>query len=231
MLKRAGLFGGTFNPVHIGHLRAAQEIKDEFSLDRIFFILSAIPPHKPSSTIASTADRLEMLKRAVSTNPDFIVSDMEARRSGPSYTIDTVNQFQILHPSFSELFLIVGIDAFLEIDTWKAYAELFNRIPVIVMSRPPAHGNEGVQPDGHTAGHQIDSVAAVLKQYIDHAYRYIKGNSRFEAPLRTPVKFSAVTPIGITSTMVRELTAKSASIRYLVPENVAKYIKEKRLYL
>ncbi|NOY68309.1 MAG: nicotinate (nicotinamide) nucleotide adenylyltransferase [Deltaproteobacteria bacterium] len=230
MLKRAGLFGGTFNPVHLGHLRVAQEIKDGFSLDRMFFVLSAIPPHKPSSIIAGTIDRLEMLNRAVSTNPDFIASDMEANRPGPSYTIDTVNQFQKLHPSFSKVFLIVGIDAFLEIDTWKDYRDLFDRISVIVMSRPPMHENEAIHPAGHT-GHQIDSVGEVLKQHIDPAYRYIKGKNRFEARLRMPVRFKAVTPIGITSTMVRKLTGKSASIRYLVPEGVAEYIEEKRLYL
>lgn len=226
-MKRTGIFGGTFNPVHLGHLRVAQEIKDGFSLDCIFFILSATPPHKPASTITSAVDRLEMLKRAVAGNPDFIVSDMEANRPGPSYTIDTVDQFQRLHPSVSELFLIVGIDAFLEIDTWKAYTDLFDRIPVIVMSRPPVQGNEPENPPEHP----IDSINNLLKRHIDPAYRYIKEKNLFEAPARAPVRFKAVTPIGITSTMVRGLTGESASIRYLVPDGVADYIKEKRLYL
>jgi len=223
-LKRAGIFGGTFNPVHLGHLRAAQEIKDGFSLDCIFFILSATPPHKPSSGIVSTADRLEMLKRAVAGNPDFVVSDMEANRPGPSYTIDTVNQFRQLHPSVSELFLIVGIDAFLEIDTWKAHTDLFDRIPVIVMSRPPVSG-------AHPPESPINSIDNILKRHVDPMYHYVDEKKQFEAPARTPVRFKAVTPIGITSTMVRKLTRKSASIRSLVPDGVAAYIKEKRLYL
>lgn len=216
--------------MHLGHLRAAQEIRDGFALECIYFILSATPPHKPSSKIVSTADRLEMLKLALSGNPDFIVSDIEALRPGPSYTIDTVDQFKKSYPSVSELFLIIGIDAFLEIETWKSYKDLFNRIPMIVMSRPPVSGNDPYDPWAHSTGFMAEQIERKLKQHIDPAYRKVYGKNMFAAPNRVPVLFKAVTPIGITSTMIRELRRKSASIRYLVPGRVAEYIEEKGLY-
>ena len=139
---RIGLFGGTFNPIHYGHLRAALEVKEGFPLDECCFIPVAIPPHKTSGSMANSADRLEMLRLAISGREGFTVSDVELKRPGTSYSIDTVNQLKSNLGPDTELFLMLGLDAFLEIDTWKSYKALLHAIPFIVMARPnPGYDN------------------------------------------------------------------------------------------
>ena len=121
---RFGLFGGTYNPVHIGHLRAALEVKEGFSLDEVFLIPAALPPHKMPGEVADADDRLHMLSLALEDAPGLTISDVELKRSGPSYTIDTVQHFKRNAPDQFQIYLIMGMDAFLEIDTWKSYDEL-----------------------------------------------------------------------------------------------------------
>jgi nicotinate-nucleotide adenylyltransferase len=133
-----GLFGGTFNPVHLGHLRAAVEVREGFELDEIFLIPAALPPHKVSGEVAASADRLHMLNLALGADAGLKVSNVELNRSGPSYTIDTVHYFKQTLPAETRLHLIMGLDAFLEIDTWKSYRELLAQIPLIVINRPNA---------------------------------------------------------------------------------------------
>ena len=117
--KGVGLFGGTFNPVHLGHLRTAQEVLEEFGLDHIRFIPAANPPHKDCHDLVDGSQRLAMLKRAISGNSGFVASDAELKRAGRSYTIDTVRQMvRELGPD-AGCYLILGLDAFMEIDTWK----------------------------------------------------------------------------------------------------------------
>ncbi|HMA67886.1 MAG TPA: nicotinate (nicotinamide) nucleotide adenylyltransferase, partial [Desulfosalsimonadaceae bacterium] len=135
-MLRAGLFGGTFNPVHMGHLRVAEEVRSAFELDPVYFIPAKIPPHKSSSGLADAGKRYEMLTRAVASNPGFRVSDLEIRRSGRSYTIDTVEAFQREAGGEAALYLLMGLDAFLEINTWKDYGALLEKIACIVMTRP-----------------------------------------------------------------------------------------------
>ncbi len=137
---RIGLFGGTFDPVHFGHLRAALEVKEGFGLARVFLIPAAAPPHKAREGVAPAGDRLRMVELAVDGEPGLMPSDVEIRREGPSYTIDTVTHFQREFAGVAEVFLIVGLDAFLEIDTWKSFRELLALVPVIVISRPDAAG-------------------------------------------------------------------------------------------
>jgi len=140
-LKRIGLFGGTFNPIHLGHIQVIQEVKKGFGLDKIllnYLSVNSTPP-KNRNGLVDAGDRIEMIRLSFSTHPDFSVSDVELKRSGPSYTIDTVRHFKSILPEDTELVLILGLDAFLEIDTWKSYKDLFLLIPFIVMSR----GTEG----------------------------------------------------------------------------------------
>ena len=122
---RLGLFGGTFNPIHIGHLRAAVEVRESFRLDKVLLIPSAHPPHKNADDLASPEDRFEMVGLAIDGIPFLEASDVEIIRSGPSYTIETLQYFQRQYGSTSVIHFILGIDAFSEITTWKLYKRLF----------------------------------------------------------------------------------------------------------
>jgi nicotinate-nucleotide adenylyltransferase len=117
---KIGLFGGTFDPIHFGHLRSALEVREACGLERVVLIPAAVPPHKGWGAMAAAADRLQMIELAVAGAPGLAVSDVELRRAGPSYTIDTIRDFQGEIPG-GEIALIVGLDAFLEIDTWKSF--------------------------------------------------------------------------------------------------------------
>lgn len=219
---RIGLFGGTFNPVHIGHLRAALEIHEGFALDSCYLIPSAIPPHKSREGVAAAGHRLEMVRLAASHTPGFNVSDIEIKRSGPSYTIDTVHYFKSVLPDAGPLFFIVGLDAFLEIDTWKSYMDLFREISFIVMTRP------GSGVEGQQAGRSL--LQSVLKDKVSDAYRYDEIRSAFIHPDLCPVTGFEVSSLDISSTRIRELVGTGKSIQFLVPETVEAYIKAKGLY-
>jgi nicotinate-nucleotide adenylyltransferase len=136
---KIGLFGGTFDPIHLGHLRAAKEVSERCGLSLTYLIPASRPPHKPHRVIAPANDRLEMMRLAVGSMAEFEISDIELNREGPSYTIDTLRHFKRM-PGASErtYYLIMGLDAFLEIDTWKVYLEIFKLVPVIIMARPSA---------------------------------------------------------------------------------------------
>ena len=222
-MKRIGLFGGTFNPIHLGHIQVIQEVKKGFGLDKIFIIPSALPPHKEADGLVDAGDRIEMIRLSFSNRPDFEVSDVELNRSGPSYTIDTVRHFKSTLPQGSELFLILGLDAFLEIDTWKSYKDLFLLIPFIVMSR----SIDG--EDGRVFWRK--TVEDYLKSKISQGYTLSASQSSYIHKEKQPVHIFDVTPIDISSTKIRTLIKKRSSIKSLVPEIVDAFIKNKGLYL
>lgn len=217
---RIGLFGGTFNPIHIGHIKVSKEIKEAFKLDRIYMIPSAIPPHKKSTGIADARDRLEMTSLAVSMLEGYNVSDIELQRLGPSYTVDTVNHFKKILPADASLYWILGIDAFLEIDTWMSYKELFQMLSFIVMSRPET--SKTITPDH-------------LESYIHHnvseSYAFQRQENRFVDNQYRPICLFNVTPYAISSTDIRKKIRKRKPISDMVPEKVEKYIRGKGLYL
>jgi len=116
-VARTAVFGGSFNPVHYGHLLLADEVAEALSLDRVLFVPAAAPPHKPAAQLAPAPDRYAMVELAVAGHPKFVVSDIELRRSGPSYTVDTLEALGLPRP---ELFLIMGSETFLDLLTWRA---------------------------------------------------------------------------------------------------------------
>ena len=220
---RIGLLGGTFNPIHLGHLRAAVEVKEGFSLDEIFLIPCAIPPHRKSGHVAGAMNRFEMTSLATSNTPGFSASNVELKRSGPSYTIDTILHFKSVLPKDTELYFILGLDAFLEIDTWKSYMDLFPLIPFIILTRPYAgHKDPGVRQQ---------KIEDYIKSKISAGYKYDSAKSGFIHPEMEPVFLFNVTSLEISSSAVRSFIKKKRSIQFLVPDEVIGFIKTKGLYL
>ena len=220
---RIGLFGGTFNPVHLGHLRAAVEVRQGFELDEIHLIPSALPPHKTPGDVAASADRLNMLNLAIGADSGLKVSNVELNRSGPSYTIDTVEHFKQTLPAETRLFLIMGLDAFLEIDTWKSYRELLTQIPLIVINRP----NAGDRISGIPWKVMDDYLSAKLSA----GYSYSASRSAYLAGGQQPIYVFEVTALDISSTRIGRAISKDQSIHYLVPPKVGDYIRTKGIYL
>jgi nicotinate-nucleotide adenylyltransferase len=218
MEEKIGLFGGTFNPIHIGHLRVAQEVLENFELDKIIFIPSALPPHKQTHLMTDIEDRLEMIRLSIQNCPESEVSDVELRRSGRSYTIDTVRHFKSVLPD-ANLYFIIGMDAFLEIDAWKSYQDLFSLISFIVMARPGT-------------GDKIDRVMLenYLQTRISEEYRFSTSDMAYVHPEKQPVFGINVRPLDISSSAVRELIRQNKSVRFLVPQAVEKFIKNKGLF-
>jgi nicotinate-nucleotide adenylyltransferase len=222
-LRHIGLFGGTFNPIHLGHVRVIREVKSGFSLDEILIIPSALPPHKKPDSVVNAEDRLEMIRLAFLNDPDFVVSDVELKRTGPSYTIDTVQHFRSMLPESTNLYFIMGLDAFLEIDTWKSYKDLFLLIPFIVMSRTvrPENGKQS----------EWKSLGNYLRSRISEGYTFSASSSAYVHHKNQPVFVFEVSPVDISSTTIRENIKKGVSIKGLVPELIEDFIITKGLYL
>lgn len=218
---RTGLFGGTFNPVHAGHVRVADEVKRAFDLDRMVIIPSAVPPHKKAVDIAA-ADRFEMARKAFADKSGYIVSDIEVHRDGPSYTVDTARHFIAKPADYGDVYLVLGVDAFLEIDTWRSYKDLFELLPMVVMSRP---GCTGAAAEGMTG-----AIRDFLKRSISNRYYLSESGRYFAHENLKPVYQADVPPIDISATMVRTSIRSGLSISGYVPQQVEAYIKGKRLY-
>ncbi|MCU0598393.1 MAG: nicotinate-nucleotide adenylyltransferase [Desulfobacterales bacterium] len=216
-----GLFGGTFNPIHLGHLRTAQEVKEGFGLERVYFIPSAIPPHKGIADLAKAQNRYQMLAEAIYDNPGFVASDVELKREGRSYTIDTVSHFISIFEKDTPCYLIVGSDAFLEINTWKSYRDLFDMIPLIVMKRPAQTSRDE---------DFLNTLARYISESVTRGYELAEDKSCFLHAGKQAIYLFDVTPIDISSTKIRNLIRQGASVKYLVPDSVDKYIQTKGLY-
>ena len=135
MPKKIGIFGGTFDPPHLGHLIVAQEVRDKLKLDRIFFIPASLPPHKKKVRISEAFHRLRMVQLATQDNPNFKVLDLELKREGHSYTVDTLKALRKRYPQ-AQFFLILGLDNLNHIHTWKKPEEIFKLSKVVFITRP-----------------------------------------------------------------------------------------------
>jgi nicotinate-nucleotide adenylyltransferase len=220
--KRIGLFGGTFNPVHRGHLQVAGEVRNAFSLKTVYFIPSALPPHKPVFGLADARERMEMLEQSVSGLPGFTTSDIELNRSGPSYTVDTVRYFRDLFSADTAMFFILGMDAFLEIDTWKSYKSLFQMIAFVVMSRP--------ESGPHGGGDPVEYLEHFVRSKISDGYRISTQRDRLDHREKQPIFVYAVQPVDISSTRIRENIRGGRPVGGLVPVSVENHIRKQGLY-
>ncbi len=198
--KRIGIMGGTFDPIHYGHLMLAEQIRNSFYLDEIVFIPVGIPSHKSDDTGATKADRLKMTKLAIKSNPYFTVSDIEIRRDKPTYTIDTLTELKNSIYAHDALFFITGADAILYLDKWKNYKELIHMVTFIGASRP------GVDFD------VLDDKLKALRR--DGAQ----------------VEICHIPALAISSTDIRARIRNERSIKYLLPESVEHHIEKKGLY-
>ena len=221
-MKGIGLFGGTFNPLHNGHLAVAEDVRAQFQMEKVYFIPSALPPHKKSDNLADARDRYQMIETAISAYEKFDVSDVEIQRKGLSYSIDTVRYFK---KNFfaSTCYLIVGMDAFLEVDTWKSYETFFDLIPIIVMTRPAESAEPALNPS--------EELESYIQAHVDQCYEFSPPASCFVHPEKQPVFLCHVTPMDISSTRIRNLIKQGKSFTTLVPAAVEKYIYKKGLYL
>ena len=222
-MKGIGLFGGTFNPLHNGHLKVAEDVKAAFNLEKIYFIPSAVPPHKGTEHLADASDRFQMIKAAISTGKSFVASDVEIKRPGPSYTIDTIRYFKNKVFLSTPIYLLVGVDAFLEIDTWKSFREFFDLIPIIVMTRPA----KNTRPFSAL----VDKLEDYIHVHVDSEYDFSQEKSCFVHLKKQPVYLCRVTPVDISSTRISNFVRQGVSIKHKVPDIVEKYIHKKGLYL
>jgi len=198
--RRLGIMGGTFDPIHYGHMVAAETARIELGLDHVLFIPTGIPPHKRNRPITEAHLRFEMVEMSIRSNKSFQVSGMEIQREGPTYTIDTL---RILHDLFpdQELYFITGTDALRELLTWRKPEEIIGLAQIVGASRP-----------GYDSG---DLLEKIYKKYPFTIGRI----SQLEIPA-----------LAISSTDIRARVRNQKSIRYLLPEEVRLFIKTNKLY-
>ncbi len=211
-----GLLGGTFNPVHEGHLRAAREVQQRFGLDRILFIPSYIPPHKRTADMASPQDRYAMVELAVLGNPRFLASPIEIEAKQKSYSVITLNKIKKAYPD-AWVFFILGIDAFLEIETWKSYQEVLEQCHFIVTSRP---------------GYLLAEAWNVLPETFAALIFEVgePGSVREELFRRFRIFLLSIKALDVSSTEIRRRIRQGQSLKGFVPEAVEVYIKKEKLY-
>ena len=201
---RLGIFGGTFDPVHFGHLALAEECLAAANLDELWLVPAASPPHKGGKKLSRFDQRKEMLELAIAGNEKFKVEPMEADRPGPSFTIDTLEEIQKRKPN-DELFLIIGGDSALEFSTWKDPAKIASLATIIVRIRPGF-----IMPTEQEFISQLGKELGVVPKVI----------------------FVAGPPfLDVSSSLLKERVSNNKSVRYLLPRAVEVYIQQKKLYL
>ena len=198
---KVGIMGGTFDPIHNGHLATADAVMDSLSLDQILFIPAARPPHKRGRQIAETHHRLAMTILATCSNPNFHVSTVELERNGPSYAVDTVDELKHIFPIGTDFYFILGADAALELATWHNAQELVSKCFFVVATRQGTHFD----------------LSAIENDFSPENRRHLL---RVETPA-----------LEISSTDIRNKIRRGRSIKYLVPDNVELYIRKEELYL
>lgn len=214
---KIGVLGGTFNPIHFGHLRIAEEAREKLGFDKVLFVPSGTPPLK-TGDLADSAHRLEMTRLAIEASPFFELSDIECRRSGKSYTVQTLATLARMFPA-GEHYFILGIDSFLDIPSWYQPDRLMELSNFVVVSRP------GQRFTDLSARVPVDTEKLSQLDSGDLAIcRATLGSGRELLLLN-------VTPLGISSTTMRVLIRERMSIKYLLPETVESYIIANKLYM
>jgi len=218
---RVGIFGGTFNPVHRGHLAIAEEIRKAIGLDRILLIPAGRPPHKSGQKIPPAKHRLEMVRLSVREHPNLEVSDLEVRRRGKSYTIETVKALEREFPKGTEFYLILGLDAFLDFSTWRSPDELKARCHLVVVSRP------GFLFADLLRSNILSPPDPKPLRELDQGRR-----DRYELPLTpaTRLILIRVKAHDVSATQIRDHLFGGKRLKNLLPPLVESYIIKNHLY-
>ena len=212
-MKMMGLLGGTFNPIHFGHLRLAQEVANALSLDEVRFIPSAHPPHRPDPGI-SRVHRTAMVNLAIHDNPLFMLDDRELKREGYSYTIDTLVSLRQGMCSEVALCLLLGKDAFLGLAGWHRWQELLDYCHIVVANRPTTKPQDTPEAiNALLANHQVEYASALHQASHGH------------------ILMQPITALDISATYIRTAIEQGANPRYLLPDAVLDYIRKHGLYL
>jgi nicotinate-nucleotide adenylyltransferase len=206
-MRSVAIFGGTFNPIHYGHLAAAEEIRTRLGLDKVIFVPSGTPPHKEAEDLASPKQRCLMAEMAVVGNPSFEVSDYEAGKKGKTYSIDTVRHFREALGPEAALYFVIGADMLGELGSWRSLEEILGLCRFVVVQRPGF------------------DVQRILDRQI------LSGPVPAGAELLDNLLIQETPMLDISSTQIRRRVKELKSIRYLVPESVEQYIHNQRLYV
>lgn len=198
-MKKYGIFGGSFNPIHYGHLMICEYIKEEMGLDKVIFIPTGNPPHKELEL--SAEDRYEMVRLAISPNPDFEISDIETTRVKKSYTVDTIRELKKIYKE-EKLYFLIGLDSLFQLKTWMKIGDLSQEIEFVVALRP-----------GYLDKEEINKEIDFLRENFGTKINLIK----------TPL-------YEISSTDLRDRIREGKSLRYLIPKKVLDYIEESGFY-
>ena len=198
-MKKYGIFGGSFNPIHYGHLMICEYIKEEMGLDKVIFIPTGNPPHKELEV--SAEDRYEMVRLAISPNPDFEISDIETTRVKKSYTVDTIRELKKIYKE-EKLYFLIGLDSLFQLKTWMKIGDLSQEIEFVVALRP-----------GYLDKEEVNKEIDFLRENFGTKINLIK----------TPL-------YEISSTDLRDRIREGKSLRYLIPKKVLDYIEESGFY-
>ena len=218
-LKKIGLLGGTFDPVHNGHLAVAKHVLDKLDLDTIWFIPAATPPHKfthgDGEPVTDFHDRVAMLGKVISSSAKFQINQIESERSSPSYSIETLTELRRRTFSNTEFFFILGVDAFAEIDTWKRHNELTDFADLVVISREI---------------NDIRIVESTIRKCFPEYQASSLTNVWSSEDHKGSLILVTMKHVPISSTLVRKRVREDSDIANLVPAGVEEYIRAKKLY-
>jgi len=211
---KIGIIGGTFNPIHLAHLRIAEEVRDRLGLERVIFIPAAKPPHKEPDDYLAFSHRLAMVELAIADNPAFTASSLEEELGGTSYSVHTLRELRDRCPG-NEIYFIIGSDSYRDISSWYRFAEIFSLCNLAVVERP---------------GAEITDLRAPLPVAMADEFCYDSDTLRLTHRSGFSVYYLAGIPLAISSSEIRRLARLGCSLRYLLPGKVAGYIEEKRIY-
>ena len=212
-----GIFGGTFDPIHYGHLRVAEEIVETVGLQKMYFVPAGMPRLR-HSPVASSQHRVEIVRLAIQKNPDFVLDEREIYRDGVSYSIDTVREFKQEFGEEVRLCFILGADAFIKLPEWNNWKELFNLCHFIVSTRP---------------GYTFTLIKELLSKELreECSQRWVSNTETLKKETSGLIFIASTTMLDISATSIRAHIAVGRNVRHLVPSVTVNYISKNKLYL